>query len=139
VKPSFLRTSTNAAIVAACLSVFASTLRAAPARMDRQPDGMILHLDSGDLRIQVLADTVVRVAFARSAGFFSRASIDVVPHSSSTTSWKISEKPAAVTLSTSKLQVIVDRRTEVVSFADANGHPVLSEASGSRTVYPATV
>jgi alpha-D-xyloside xylohydrolase len=139
VKPSFLMTSISAAIVAACLSVFAPLLYAAPARMDRQPDGMILHLDSGDLRIQVLADTVVRVAFARSAGFFSRTSIDVIQHSSTTTGWKISEKPTAFTLSTSKLQVIVDRQTEVVSFADANGHPVLSEASGSRTVYPATV
>ena len=32
-----------------------------------QPDGLTLHLDSGDLRIQLLSDSVVRVAFARSA------------------------------------------------------------------------
>ncbi len=111
--------------------------------MERQPDGITLHLgpgdDSGDLRIQILSDSVVRVAFARSAGFFSRASIDVVPHATQTAGWKFGESPAAFILSTAKLQVIVDRKTGAVAFADAAGHPILSEAPGSRTLQPATV
>ena len=107
--------------------------------MERQPDGMTLHLGSGDLRIQVLSDTVVRVAFAKSADFFSRTSIDVVPHAAFTSGWKIVERPTAFTLSTAKLQVMVDRQTGAVSFADAAGHPILAEASGSRILQPATV
>jgi alpha-D-xyloside xylohydrolase len=138
-KPFFLMPSANAAIFLACLSVFTSVLHAAPPTLDRQPDGMTVHLDSGDLRIQVLSDTVVRVAFSKSSGFFSHASIDVVPHPSFTTGWKISEKTTAFTLSTSRIQVNVDRQNGAVSFADANGHPVLSETPRSRTVDPATV
>jgi len=107
--------------------------------MDRQPDGLILHLDSGDLRIQVLSDTVVRVAFAKSPDFSSRASIDVLPHAAFTSGWRIVERPAAFTLSTSKLQVTVDRQTGAVSFADAAGRPILAEAPGSRTLESATV
>jgi alpha-D-xyloside xylohydrolase len=107
--------------------------------VDRQPDGVTLHLESGDLCIQVLSDTVFRVAFARSTDFFNRASIDVISHAPMNSGWKVKERPATLTLGTAKLQVIVDRQTGAVSFADANGHPILSETSGSRTLEPATV
>jgi alpha-D-xyloside xylohydrolase len=131
--------STKAPILAAFLGLSAVVLHAAPATMDRQADGLILHLGSGDLRIQVLSDTVVRVAFAKSADFFSRASIDVLAHAAVTSGWKIAERPTAIVLSTSKLQVTVDRQTGAVSFADGAGHPILAEASGSRTLEPANV
>ena len=130
---------TKAALFAVCMSLWAPVLFAAPARVDRQPDGVTLHLESGDLCIQVLSDTVFRVAFARSADFFNRASIDVISHAPMNSGWKVKERPATLTLGTAKLQVIVDRQTGAVSFADANGHPILSETSGSRTLEPATV
>jgi alpha-D-xyloside xylohydrolase len=107
--------------------------------MERQPDGITVHLDGGDLRIQVLSDTVVRVAFAKSGDFFSRASIDVVPHMEAYSGWKTSERPGAFVVSTPKMQVTVDRLTGAVSFADALGHPILAEAPGSRTMEAAEV
>ena len=79
----------SSAILAAALSLSALALHAAqatpaapatPAKMDRQPDGLILHLDSGDLRIQLLSDTVVRVAFANPPASSAAPRIDVVPH-----------------------------------------------------------
>jgi len=130
---------TKAILFAASLGFSAQTLLAAPATMERQPDGITLHLDSGDLRIQVLSDAVVRVAFAHSPSFFSRASIDVIPHAPIASGWKLSERPAAFILSTMKLQVTIDRGTGAVSFADAQGHPILAEASGSRSLEPAAV
>jgi alpha-D-xyloside xylohydrolase len=135
----------KSAILAASLSLSALTLHAAPAmpatpaKMDRQPDGLILHLDAGDLRIQFLSATVVRVAFAKSSAFFSHASIDVVPHDSMTTGWKISLRPTSFVLTTAKLQVIVNRNSGAVSFADSAGRPILSEVAGSRTLEPAAV
>jgi alpha-D-xyloside xylohydrolase len=107
--------------------------------MDRQPDGLILHLAAGDLRVQILSSTVVRVAFAKSPDFFTRASIDVIPHDSMTAGWKLAERPTSIVLSTAKLQVIVNRSSGAVSFTDAAGRPILSEAAGSRTIEPATV
>ena len=130
---------TKAILFAASLSFSAQTLLAAPATMERQPDGITLHLDSGDLRIQVLSDAVVRVAFAHSPSFFTHASIDVIPHAPIASGWKLAERPAAFILSTMKLQVTIDRNTGAVSFADAQGHPILAEASGSRSLEPAAV
>ena len=136
------------ATLALALSLSALTLHAAqtataapatPAAMDRQPDGLILHLAAGDLRVQILSSTVVRVAFAKSPDFFTRASIDVIPHDSMTAGWKLAERPTSIVLSTAKLQVIVNRSSGAVSFTDAAGRPILSEAAGSRTIEPATV
>ena len=78
-----------------------------------------------------LSSTVVRVAFAKSPDFFTRASIDVIPHDSMTAGWKLAERPTSIVLSTAKLQVIVNRSSGAVSFPDAAGRPILSEAAGS--------
>src|ERR1035437_748300 len=73
-----------AALLAACLVAPAAARTpyvsegAAPApaapMLDRQPDGMVLHLSTGELRIQVLSESVIRVAFSASPDFPSRAS-----------------------------------------------------------------
>jgi alpha-D-xyloside xylohydrolase len=107
--------------------------------MEQEPDGMALHLASGELRIQVVSDSVVRVAFSASESFFSRTSIDRVPLAPTTTDFKISKSSAGFTLATAKLQVIVDQETGAVSFADSTGHPLLSETPGSRSLEPASV
>ena len=128
------------AILAICLSAPALAFSATTAPvMEQEPDGMALHLASGELRIQVISGTVVRVAFSASQNLFKRTSIDRVPLPPANSSFKIIESPKSYTLTTAKLQVIVDRETGDVSFADDAGHPVLSEAPGGRVLEPATV
>jgi alpha-D-xyloside xylohydrolase len=129
----------DSAVMAVCLSIPTLTFSATSATMEREPDGMALHLASGELRIQVVSDTVVRVAFSATPGFFSRTSIDRVALPPATTNFKISKSRGNFTLDTAKLRVTVDGQTGAVSFADEAGHPLLSEAPGGRTLEPATV
>jgi alpha-D-xyloside xylohydrolase len=128
------------AILAICLVIPALGLATTPATtMEREADGMALHFASGELRIQVISDTVVRVAFSPSKEFFNRVTIDRVALPQTGTNFKISESLARFALSTAKLRVIVDRESGAVSFADEAGHSILAEAAGSRTLEPATV
>ena len=122
----------------AAAPVSAAQLQALPV-LDRQSDGMIVHLPSGQLRIQVVSDTVVRVAFSASADSFSRPSIMRVPGPAAATPFKISESPQSFTLATAKLRVVVNRDTGAVSFTDIAGKPILTEAPGGRNLEPATV
>jgi alpha-D-xyloside xylohydrolase len=116
---------------------------ASPAGVEREADGVVVRLAEGELRLQVLSDAVVRVAFAKdwakAAEFFGRASIDVVPHAGMTSGWKVTEGPASVTLATAKLRVTVDRKSGAVSFADAAGRPIAAEAAGGRGMEAAEV
>ncbi len=107
--------------------------------LQRQADGMAVQVANGDLRIQVMSDTVLRVAFSPSPDFFTRASIDRVPLPTNVTPFTIQESSACYTLTTAKLRVTVDRETGKVSFADKAGQPLLSEASGGRLLESAEV
>jgi alpha-D-xyloside xylohydrolase len=113
--------------------------RAATAPVEKQADGVLLHLPNGLLRVVVLSDSVVRVAYAPDAGFFSRQSIDVVPHEALTSGWELTSTPSAVTLKTAKLQVKIDRSNGAIRFQDAAGKPILAEADGGRQVEAASV
>lgn len=102
--------------------------------MERKPDGIAVHLGSGELRLQVISDTVIRIAFSASPDFFSRTTIDRVPLAPSTASFKVTQSTTAFTLATAKLRVLVDRQTGAVSFIDVSGRPMLSETPGSRVL-----
>ena len=127
------------AAIAICLGIPAFLFSEAAATMERTPEGMALHLTSGELRIQVLSDSIVRVEYSAAPDFFNRTSIDRVPLLPAATRFSTSESSAGFTLATAKLHVIVDRATGAVSFTDSAGHPLLSEAPGSRMLEPATV
>lgn len=111
---------------------------AAPA-LHKQADGITLGMASGELRIQVISDSIVRIAFSPSRAFLTRSSIDRVPLPPHATPFTVSQSPVAVTLVTARLRVRIDRKTGAVSFADSAGHPLLSEAPDSRRLEPATV
>lgn len=127
------------AVVALSLAIPALAAPAPKTTMQREPDGMTLHMASVDLRVQVISDDVVRVAASASPDFFSRLSIDRVALPPAAAEFKISTSTASFILATAKVQVIVDRETGAVSFADLAGRPLLSEVSGSRTLEPALV
>jgi len=113
------------------------------AGVEREADGVVVHLAEGELRVQVLSDAVVRVAYvkdgAKAEEFFGRASIDVVPLAGMTSGWKVVEAPGSVTLATAKLRVTVDRKSGAVSFADAAGRPIAAEVQGGRGMETAEV
>jgi alpha-D-xyloside xylohydrolase len=126
-------------IMAMCLSFPSGAFSAAPAAMERHPDGMTLHQVTGDLRLQVVSESVVRVAFSPSPRFFSRSSIDRVPLPASTASFTLNETSAAITLTTEKLRVTVDRQIGAVSFADSAGNLLTAETPGGRSLELAQV
>jgi len=118
---------------------FASCAAAAPVAMEQQPDGLTLHLKSGDLRIQLISSSVVRVAFSRSGEFFNRNSIARVALPAGSTPFQIRESSLGFTLSTDELRIMVNRETGDVSFADRGGTPLLAESPGSRKLEAAVV
>jgi alpha-D-xyloside xylohydrolase len=105
----------------------------------KAPDGIVVTLPGGLLKVQVLSETVVRIAFAKDAGFFARPVLDVVPQSKPFTDWKLGGTAEAVTVSTTRLQAVVDRRTGAVRFLDAAGKPIAAEVPGGRAIELAEV
>jgi alpha-D-xyloside xylohydrolase len=105
----------------------------------KQADGIVLTMPAGLLKIQVLSETVVRIAFAKDASFFTRPALDVVPQPAPFRDWKLGGTADATTVSTARLQVVVDRRAGAVRFLDPAGNPIASEVPGGRVLEPAEV
>ncbi|HXU01146.1 MAG TPA: TIM-barrel domain-containing protein [Polyangia bacterium] len=93
----------------------------------------------GRLRIEVCADDIVRVAFAKDDTFFTRPSLMAAAKRCTSPAWKLTRTETAATVATAKLRVNVDLPTGAVAFADAAGRPILAERAGGRSLTPATV
>jgi alpha-D-xyloside xylohydrolase len=125
--------------VLAALAFSNGTSLLAANTVDKQPDGITLRLPDGLLRVQVMSDTVIRIAYAKDAAFFSHVSIDVIPHETTTAAWTTKTTPQYVTVNTSKLSIRINRVTGTVTYSDFSGNPILSELDGTRKLDPANV
>lgn len=119
------------------LSLGLAPVGAASSELQKQP--VVVQMPGYWLRVQIMSDSVVRIAAAKDKAFFSRNSIDVVPHTATKTGWNLKNSPQEVILSTGKLQVHVNRATGQVGFYDGSSKEIFSEVEDGRTIEPATV
>ena len=102
--------------------------------------GLSLNVGGGTLKIEVCADNVIRVAFAKSATFFTRASLTTAAKQCVPTSFTTTTVGNLTKIATAKLTVQVDTTTGQVTFLDPTGQTILAEnTSGGRTLTAATV
>jgi alpha-D-xyloside xylohydrolase len=105
--------------------------------LQRLPEGLVVRVGDGFLKLEVCADDVVRVAYAKDQAFFARKSLAAQPKRCDGAQFEVTEAAGAATLATSKLRVRVDLASGRVAFLDPAGAPVLEEKE--RTIMAATV
>jgi alpha-D-xyloside xylohydrolase len=107
--------------------------------LQRVPEGLVVRVGDGFLKLEVCADDVVRVAYAKDQAFFARKSLAAQPKRCDGAQFEVTEGAGTATLATSKLRVRIDLATGKVAFFDPSGAPVLEEKDGGRTLMAATV
>jgi alpha-D-xyloside xylohydrolase len=128
-----------ACAVALATVTLATVAAANDAVPEKQPDGIILPIQGGFLKIAVRADNTIRVAFAKDRSFFAHKSLAVVPSKDALPAWKLTTEAGHATITTAKLKVGVDLATGAVSFFDLSGKPILAEGKSGRSITPAEV
>ena len=108
-------------------------------RYQRLTDGIRLQTAGGYLSIHVRADSIVRVTFSNSVEFRADDMVVVGPSAAPNVRWSTSSTPQTVTVTTSTLKITVARGDGAVTFEDASGHAILSEAAGGHRLTPADV
>ncbi len=98
--------------------------------------GVTFALSTGQLRLQVCTDDIVRVEYTTASSIPMKTSLSVNA-TWGTPSFCVSESGGNVTITTKDMTAIVATATGLVSFGDVTGHVLLSEASKKLT--PATV
>jgi alpha-D-xyloside xylohydrolase len=107
--------------------------------LQRVPEGLVVRVGDGFLKLEVCADDVVRVAYAKDQAFFARKSLAAQPKRCDGGQFEVTEGAGTATLATAKLRVRIDLATGRVAFFDPSGSPVLEEKDGGRTIMAATV
>jgi alpha-D-xyloside xylohydrolase len=123
----------------ALVAVSQLSTHAAPNLPEKLADGMIFPINDTFLKVQVYADNVVRIAYAKDPAFFHRESVVTEPKRIVKTNWSLKTENGEAVLSTARLQVHVNLANGAVSFFDASGKPILAERADGRTITPAEV
>jgi alpha-D-xyloside xylohydrolase len=98
-------------------------------------DGVIVYTDplftgtSNAVKLEVLADNIIRVIAASGKEIASTQSLITVYTKRADLLWNVVPAKETVTLKTKNLIARVDRRTGTVSFFDKNGKEILGEFS----------
>ncbi len=129
-------------IVALTISTFAcKTAQAASpvVSFQQNQDGVTFTLQTGVLQLDVNNGTV-RVRYSVLSPLPAKSSLIVTGNWPAQTSFTVTNSSGAVTLTTSSLNVIVDKSTSAITFQDLQGNTLLAEDPNSnRSMTPATV
>ncbi|HKV39269.1 MAG TPA: TIM-barrel domain-containing protein [Blastocatellia bacterium] len=106
--------------------------------VEKSKDGITVAVGGSFLRIEIVADNVVRVAYAKDKAFFDHQSLAIEPRSGGA-SFHVTTGPHETTVSTARLSVRVNTRTGAVAFFDTAGRPILMEKTGGKTLTAANV
>jgi len=101
--------------------------------VQQQADGAWFVLASGNLKVEVCSDTVIRVLYSATSSFPPKPNYVVIKQSWPTPNWTMQSSDEAVTLSTALLKIVVTKKDGAINFADAAGNSLLQEASRKLT------
>jgi alpha-D-xyloside xylohydrolase len=105
--------------------------------LQRVPEGVVVRLGEGHLKLEICASDIIRVAYAKDPAFFARKSLAAEPKRCGGAHFEVTEADGTATIATSSLRARVDLSNGRVAFLDPSGAPVLEESG--RTLMPAMV
>ncbi len=90
-------------------------------------DYLLLKTEKGNVKLQPYTPEVIRIIYTAKEEFSSRESLLVTFEKGEKVNWSISESDGAITLTTSKLRMDIDRSTCAFSYFDSNGRLLTRE------------
>ncbi len=125
-----------------CLSVFFAAMPVSaqwnPANpvtsVGLQPRGLLLHMQTGLMRITVCTDYIIHVEYTPTASFPTRPDYVVVKNTWPAIKFTTDSAPDVATLSTARLTLKITLEDGVIEYQDAQGRKLFNE--GPRTMTP---
>jgi alpha-D-xyloside xylohydrolase len=105
--------------------------------VEQQPDGVVLKMQSGVLRLKVCTDSIVRVRYSPTSSFLNREEYVVTKKDWSPVQWTLQSSGSEVSVATSQLKVTVERNSGDITFRDNTGRQLIED--GPRAMRPVTV
>ncbi len=105
-----------------------------------EPDGITCTLDQGLLKIRICSERMVEVKYTTLPVLMDKTSLVFVPGWKPALNFAVSENEKEIRLTTDKLVVAVDKKTNAIRYLTPSGEEILSEdSSRGKTMTQATV
>ena len=91
----------------------------------------------GTLRLLVCSPAIIHLEYSPTTSFPNQPNPVVIKTNWPETPWTVQESADTITLATSSLKVVVDRKTGAITYSDSSGHTLLHD--DSKTMTPVTV
>jgi alpha-D-xyloside xylohydrolase len=101
--------------------------------IQHQSDGLRFSMGTGTLKLQVCSDSVIHVRYSRTSSFTEHPDYVIVKKDWPVTKWTTQSTNDDVTLTTARLRVVVTRKDGGLTYSDADGTPLVQEASRKLT------
>ncbi len=111
---------------------------AKPQQFQQNAKGIILPVRRGWLRLQVCTPRVIRVSYSATPTF-PEQKVPTVIGNFAPVRFKTTSNSQLIKITTDQMQVEVNRATGAVRFLNAQGAPILSEATDGRSLTPTTL
>ncbi|MGA7409362.1 MAG: glycoside hydrolase family 31 protein [Bryobacteraceae bacterium] len=98
-----------------------------------QPRGLLLHMQTGLMRLSVCTDSIIRVEYTPTASFPTRPDYVVMKTDWPPVEFKTDSAPGVATLSTARLTLKITLEDGVIEYQDAQGRKLFNEGPRSMT------
>ena len=103
----------------------------------QQSDGVLFVLKNGVMRVQVCTDSILRVTVSPTSPIPEPTEYVVTKTEWPAVKWELRQNQTAITISTSRMRVAVNRADATLAYSDSSGLSLVRE--GPNTLTPATV
>jgi alpha-D-xyloside xylohydrolase len=137
-----LRLRQNACYVTiALISVFSlQTAKAAIKSYTKDADGVTFSLDKGKMKVKVCADDIIEVKYTMFNDFSQKESLVVNNKWLTKTSFNVVDANGAITITTAKLKLVVDKATNAITYLDKSGNVITAEdKTDNKSMQAATI
>jgi alpha-D-xyloside xylohydrolase len=98
-----------------------------------QTDGVLFTMHTGTLKLQVCSDSIIHVLYSPTATFPNRPDYVVTRKDWVTPQWTLKSSEEELTISTSRLKVVVSRKDGAITYRDSEDKQLVQEANRSLT------
>ena len=105
--------------------------------VQQQADGVVFAMQHGTLKLQVCNDSIIHVLYSATASFPDRPNYVITKTSWPQAQWTMQAADADVTITTSRLKIVVTRKDGSISYRDSQSKQLVQE--GSRKLTPVKV
>ncbi|HYL85679.1 MAG TPA: glycoside hydrolase family 31 protein [Candidatus Angelobacter sp.] len=105
--------------------------------VQRQPDGVQLTLQNGVMRLQVYADSIIRVRISPATPTPAHPDLVVIKNNWPVVNWELQSSDDEIVLRTSQVKAVVARKDSSITFQDSAGKTLFQQTEAGLT--PAVV